>query len=256
MPARVLHGRIRHQSVDEPGRTPRYRPRDAPVAAATGHLPPPRPHRAHHRSPARPARHGLRGQRRHRDRRQGPRRVLPACAAGGGRSGVLHLVYPQRLRRRRLAPPRERGRGGHRLRRARDPGRVRQPHRRRGRQRACGPVRPARAQPPAGGSPVLSPGHGPVRPGRRHRRLLPGSVRRCWPGPAGQPFRGADRGQGRGRRSAGPERGQRRPARRAARAGHQPRGPGRGKGFEPVPVDMSEFRKAGGGPKCCTLELR
>jgi N-dimethylarginine dimethylaminohydrolase len=28
------------------------------------------------------------------------------------------------------------------------------------------------------------------------------------------------------------------------------------RGFEPVPVDMSEFRKAGGGPKCCTLELR
>jgi N-dimethylarginine dimethylaminohydrolase len=28
------------------------------------------------------------------------------------------------------------------------------------------------------------------------------------------------------------------------------------KGFEPVAVDMSEFRKAGGGPKCCTLELR
>jgi N-dimethylarginine dimethylaminohydrolase len=28
------------------------------------------------------------------------------------------------------------------------------------------------------------------------------------------------------------------------------------KGFEPVPVEMSEFRKAGGGPKCCTLELR
>jgi N-dimethylarginine dimethylaminohydrolase len=27
-------------------------------------------------------------------------------------------------------------------------------------------------------------------------------------------------------------------------------------GFEPVPVDMSELRKAGGGPKCCTLELR
>jgi N-dimethylarginine dimethylaminohydrolase len=29
-----------------------------------------------------------------------------------------------------------------------------------------------------------------------------------------------------------------------------------GKGFEPVGVDMSEFRKAGGGPKCCTLEIR
>jgi N-dimethylarginine dimethylaminohydrolase len=28
------------------------------------------------------------------------------------------------------------------------------------------------------------------------------------------------------------------------------------KGFEPVPVDVSEFLKAGGGPKCCTLELR
>jgi N-dimethylarginine dimethylaminohydrolase len=28
------------------------------------------------------------------------------------------------------------------------------------------------------------------------------------------------------------------------------------RGFEPVPVDMSEFSKAGGGPKCCTLELR
>jgi N-dimethylarginine dimethylaminohydrolase len=27
-------------------------------------------------------------------------------------------------------------------------------------------------------------------------------------------------------------------------------------GFEPVPADMSEFRKAGGGLKCCTLELR
>src|ERR1700722_6282808 len=28
------------------------------------------------------------------------------------------------------------------------------------------------------------------------------------------------------------------------------------RGFEPVPVDMSELRKAGGGAKCCTLELR
>jgi N-dimethylarginine dimethylaminohydrolase len=28
------------------------------------------------------------------------------------------------------------------------------------------------------------------------------------------------------------------------------------RGFEPVPVDVSEFRKAGGGVKCCTLELR
>lgn len=27
------------------------------------------------------------------------------------------------------------------------------------------------------------------------------------------------------------------------------------RGFEPVPVDLSELLKAGGGPKCCTLEL-
>ncbi|HEY7488926.1 MAG TPA: hypothetical protein VH912_31090 [Streptosporangiaceae bacterium] len=29
-----------------------------------------------------------------------------------------------------------------------------------------------------------------------------------------------------------------------------------GRGYEPIPVDLSELRKAGGGPKCCTLELR
>lgn len=28
------------------------------------------------------------------------------------------------------------------------------------------------------------------------------------------------------------------------------------RGFEPITVDMSELRKSGGGPKCCTLELR
>lgn len=27
-------------------------------------------------------------------------------------------------------------------------------------------------------------------------------------------------------------------------------------GYEPIPVDMSEFRKAGGAAKCCTLEIR
>jgi N-dimethylarginine dimethylaminohydrolase len=30
----------------------------------------------------------------------------------------------------------------------------------------------------------------------------------------------------------------------------------RSRGFEPVTVDVSELLKAGGGPKCCTLELR
>nr|WP_317494851.1 dimethylargininase [Haloechinothrix sp. LS1_15] len=28
------------------------------------------------------------------------------------------------------------------------------------------------------------------------------------------------------------------------------------RGYEPIGVDVSELRKAGGGPKCCTLELR
>ncbi|MGH3930517.1 MAG: amidinotransferase, partial [Pseudonocardiaceae bacterium] len=27
-------------------------------------------------------------------------------------------------------------------------------------------------------------------------------------------------------------------------------------GFAPLFVDISELRRAGGGPKCCTLELR
>src|SRR5438067_525174 len=30
----------------------------------------------------------------------------------------------------------------------------------------------------------------------------------------------------------------------------------RERGYEPVGVDLSELRKAGGGPKCCTLEVR
>jgi N-dimethylarginine dimethylaminohydrolase len=28
------------------------------------------------------------------------------------------------------------------------------------------------------------------------------------------------------------------------------------RGFTPVPIDLSELRKAGGSVKCCTLELR
>jgi N-dimethylarginine dimethylaminohydrolase len=34
------------------------------------------------------------------------------------------------------------------------------------------------------------------------------------------------------------------------------RGPLRARGFEPVPVDLSELHKAGGSVKCCTMELR
>ena len=28
------------------------------------------------------------------------------------------------------------------------------------------------------------------------------------------------------------------------------------RGHNVIPVDLSELRKAGGGPKCCTLEIR
>jgi N-dimethylarginine dimethylaminohydrolase len=28
------------------------------------------------------------------------------------------------------------------------------------------------------------------------------------------------------------------------------------RGYEVIPVELSELRKAGGGPKCCTLEIR
>jgi N-dimethylarginine dimethylaminohydrolase len=28
------------------------------------------------------------------------------------------------------------------------------------------------------------------------------------------------------------------------------------RGYTPVPVDLSELLKGGGGPKCCTLEVR
>jgi len=30
----------------------------------------------------------------------------------------------------------------------------------------------------------------------------------------------------------------------------------RDRGYQPVAVDLSEFHKSGGGPKCCTLEIR
>jgi N-dimethylarginine dimethylaminohydrolase len=30
----------------------------------------------------------------------------------------------------------------------------------------------------------------------------------------------------------------------------------RARGYQPVPISLGELRKAGGGPKCCTLELR
>jgi N-dimethylarginine dimethylaminohydrolase len=28
------------------------------------------------------------------------------------------------------------------------------------------------------------------------------------------------------------------------------------RGYQPIGVDLEELRKAGGGPKCCTLEVR
>ena len=54
----------------------------------------------------------------------------------------------------------------------------------------------------------------------------------------------------------GRQRGERRPPRRAPDGGAGDARLVRARGFEPVPVEMSEFLKAGGGVKCCTLEMR
>ena len=217
VPARSLHGAVLHQPLDGQRGTRRHRAGHAPVAAAAGHLPFARPHGAAHRSPPRPAGHGLRGQRRHGDRRHRAGRPVPASGARRGRARLPGLVPRARLPGGARAPARQRGRGGHRARGPGDPGRARLPHRPRRAARARAAVRAAGRQPAPGGPAVLPPGHGAVRAGRRHRRLLPGRVRRRRAGRAGRLLRRADRGERRGRRGTRAERGQRRAPRRPAR---------------------------------------
>ena len=256
VPAGAFRRHVRHQPVDGPDTPDRRRPRDAAVGPAPAGLPRPRPRRADDRAGGRAARHGVRRQRRHRGRREGARRAVPLPAAGRGGRRVPGLVPRPRLRRRAEARARQRGRGRHPVHRAGAAGRLRLPQRPGRRGRAGRAVRAAGGEPAPGRPALLPPGHGAVRARRRHRHVLPGRVRRRRAGRDRRAVRRADRGEGRGRRGARAERGQRRPARRPAGPGQRLAAQLSERGFEPVGVDMSELLKGGGGPKCCTLELR
>ena len=227
VPARVLHGAVRDQPVDEPGHSRSMRPWPCASGRPCGRRSGALGHTVHIIDPL----PGL------------PDMVFAANGATviGGKVLGARFRYPQRAAEGRGLPGLVR-RGGF-------PATVRAgPGATRARATSCSPgarswpgtasaptqalrrrprgaVRPAGAQPPAGGPALLPPGHRAVRAGRRHRRLLPGGVRRRRPGRAGQPLRRADRGQGRGRRGARAERGQRRPPRGAARAGDRARAP-------------------------------
>ena len=126
-----------------------------------------------------PAGHGLRGQRRHRDRRHRAGRPVPLSGA-----------------RRRRARPTWTGSGAAATARCTSRSRVNEGEGdivHAGRVILAGhgfrtdagvrheleaAVRAAGDQPAPGGPAVLPPGHGAVRARRRHRRLLPGRVRR------------------------------------------------------------------------------
>ena len=106
-------------------------------------------------------------------------------------------------------------------------------------------------------SALLPPRHCAVRARPRRNRLFPRRFQRREPGSTSRPLPQRDHRHRRGCRGAGAQRGKRRLPRRA------PGGGGRAgravllaRGYQPVPVELSELRKAGGGPKCCTLELR
>ena len=163
----------------------------------------------------------------------------PACARG--RAGV-----------------RQRGRGRPARRRRRDPRRSRLPHR---------PARPRRGRPgvrPRGRvagarRPALLPPRHRARRARRHDdrlaargvlarprgRVLPGAL----PGRAWSPTRPTPPSSDSTRcPTAGTSCCPSGPTRLAAALAER--------GFVPVPVDLSELLKGGGGPKCCTLEVR
>ena len=150
------------------------------------------------------------------------------------------------------------GEGDFLVARRRDPRRHRLPHRPRGARRGAGVLRPPGDHAAAGGPALLPPGHGAVRARRpttspTTRRRSPRAAGRC----CERLFPDAVHRDRRGRRGARPQRGLRRPPRGAA----TPRRPGSrcsssAAATTPIPVDLSELRKAGGGPKCCTLEIR
>ena len=110
--------------------------------------------------------------------------------------------------------------------------------------------------PDARGPAVLPPGHGDRRPGRRRGRVPAAGLLRRQPGAARRALpRRHRRDGGRGRacsRSNAVSDGRHvilpTGARRLAAELRE-------RGFEPIGVDTTELLKAGGGAKCCTLEL-
>ena len=192
-------------------------------------------------------------------RRPGVRRPVPLRGARAEADAAPRLVPGRGLTRGSEPRVRQRGRGRLPARRRRDPRRHRVPH------------RPARATPRlpevfgrevvtlrAGRPALLPPRH---RAGRARRpdddRLLPGAFSPGSRARAGRllPRRGA-RHRGR-RRRARPQRGQRRPARRAP--GRRPpasRPQLAERGYDPIPVDLSELLQGRRRSKCCTLEMR
>src|SRR6266545_3610758 len=159
-PART--GELRHQPVDGPQHPGRRRPRQRAVVDARPDLPAPGPHRRADRADPRPARHGLRRQRRDRDRRQRARFSVPVPRADRGRSGVPELVRPQRLRHPG-SQEHQRGRRRPAADRALPARRHRVPHRPRRALPGPGAVRPPGHHAPARRPPLLPPRHGADR---------------------------------------------------------------------------------------------
>ncbi len=232
-----------------------------PSGRAAPHLPRSRPPRRPARAGARPARHGLRGQRRHRRRRHRARRPLPPPAAGRrGRRARRPGSARAGLPRRRAASSSTRGRAtcssSGRDRRG-GPGRHRLPHR---------PAGPRRGRPRCSGRPVVSLEL--VDPRYYHLDTaiavldattiawLPEAFTPAVAGGAARAVPGRRRRRPGRRRRPRAQRRLRRAARRAARRGRRLAAALAERGFVPVPVDLSELLKGGGGPKCCTLEVR
>ena len=117
-------------------------------------------------------------------------------------------------------------------------------------------VRPAGGEPAPGRPALLPPGHGAVRARRRPAMYYPAAFADAAQAAIAGAVRRADRGEGRdaevlGLNAVSDGLHVVLPAQARNLAGQL-----RERGFEPIGVDLSELLKGGGGPKCCTLELR
>ena len=153
---------------------------------------------------------------------------------------------------------RQRGRGRRPARRRRAARRHRVPHRARRARPGAGGLRPPGDHPAAGRPALLPPGHRAVPCSTSGtvaylpEAFSPGSqavLRRLFPDAVIATIADAEvlglNAVSDGRHVVLPGAGHRPGRRRCASAG-----------YETIGVDLSELRKAGGGPKCCTLEVR